>query len=156
QNSPAVLPPCRKSLVVHSNCFGDVSQSGGRTPRRRVGCADWASAGGRSMSENVGLDVRSWRSGLARAATACSAFEQEGGFAGVACEGRRPLELHAGFVESAELREKVASHARQQMVALERTFLLQLIDELETCRRTERHGHRHRAVQLDDGGRLDD
>jgi hypothetical protein len=42
------------------------------------------------------------------------------------------------------------------VVALERALFRQRIDELETYRGTERHRHRDRAVQLDDGRRLDE
>ena len=51
---------------------------------------------------------------------------------------------------AAELREQVAAHGRQQVVALERGLGRQRVDDLEPGRRAERHRHRDRAVQLDD------
>src|SRR5438105_3277953 len=55
--------------------------------------------------------------------------------------------------QSSELDEEIAAHARQEMVALERTLRLQPIDELEAHGWTERHRQRDRSVQLHDGGR---
>src|SRR5437667_4019111 len=64
----------------------------------------------------------------------------------------RALALRPCFVETAELRQEVAAHARQEVVAPEGRLRGQRIDELEARCRTECHRDRDRAIQLDDGG----
>src|SRR5919199_2816162 len=81
------------------------------------------------------------------------ALEEQFALGDVARERRRPLELRAGLVETAEPGEEVAAHARQEVVALERRLRGQRIDELEARRRSERHGERDRPIQLHDGRR---
>ena len=62
---------------------------------------------------------------------------------------RRALELGARFLGAPELRQQIAAHARQQVVALQRRLVGERVDELEPGRRTERHRDRDRAVELD-------
>src|SRR3954469_23038176 len=55
------------------------------------------------------------------------AGEQQGALPGVLRHRRRALELAAGLGGAAELREEVAAHARQQVVAVERRLGGQLV-----------------------------
>src|SRR5258706_6661250 len=79
------------------------------------------------------------------------ALEEQLAFACVARERRRALELRTCLAEAAELGEKVAPHARQSVVSLERRLRGQSVDQFEARCRTERHPERHCAIQLNDG-----
>src|SRR2546422_4686849 len=50
------------------------------------------------------------------------------------------------------LGQEIAAYAREEMVAREGGLGRQRVGDLEPRGRTERHGIRHGAVQLDDGG----
>ena len=76
---------------------------------------------------------------------------RKGALPGVGGQGRSPVELGGGLGVATELIEQVAAHAREEVVALERPRLDELVDELQRSVRTRGHGDRHRAVQLDDG-----
>src|SRR5437867_3532414 len=86
-----------------------------------------------------------------RRAHPSGALEEQRALARVAREPRRALELRPGLVRAAEPGEEVAPHGRQEVIALERGLRGQGIDDLESRRRTERHGVRDRAIQLHDG-----
>src|SRR5437870_2143862 len=73
------------------------------------------------------------------------ALEQQLALPSVSGERCRALELVTRLVQAAELREQVAAHARQEVVALERRLRGQRIDQLEARRRTGRHGGGNRA-----------
>ena len=62
----------------------------------------------------------------------------------------RELELGACLLVAAELREQVAAHARQEVVALKRSVNDQLVHQLESGGRAERHPHGNGSVQLHD------
>src|SRR6266581_7038516 len=81
-----------------------------------------------------------------------SAIEEELALARVARERGRAFELRAPLVQAAELDEEVAAHSRQKVVGLESRIGGERIDERQPLRRAERHRHRDRAIQLDDGG----
>jgi len=86
-----------------------------------------------------------------RLRTVCArsgSFEHQIAFAPVSSKCRCALELRAGFVKAAEFSKKVAAHAREEVVCLERRFRGQRIDERKARRRSECHGDRHCAVQL--------
>src|SRR5436309_3607874 len=70
----------------------------------------------------------------------------------VAGERCRALALRPCFVETAELRQEIAAHARQEVVAPEGLLRSERIDELEARSWTECHRDRDRTIQLDDGG----
>src|SRR5258708_1915750 len=74
------------------------------------------------------------------------ALQQQLALASVARERCCALKLRACLVEAAQFREEVAAHARQQVIALERRFGGQGIDELQAGRRTEGHRDRDRTV----------
>src|ERR1700730_5511365 len=109
-------------------------------------------------------DWRRWRtasrSGLSRASlqplarsaarTGGGAVEQQRAFTGVAREGCCPLELGARLLDAPELLKKIAAHAWQEVIILERRPRCQRIDDLKTRRRTEQHGQRHRTIELHD------
>src|SRR5215217_9473656 len=78
------------------------------------------------------------------------ATEQHLALAGVARHRGRELEFRASLLVAAELREEVAAHAWQQVVAAERSLHQELVHELEALGRAECHPNRHRSVQLDD------
>src|SRR5919201_6830142 len=99
------------------------------------------------------LVLRLYSSRSSTCLSRAGALEEQFALADVACERRRPLELRAGLVETAELGEEVAAHARQEVVALEQRLRGQRIDELEARRRPERHRQRDRPIQLHDGRR---
>src|SRR5207248_3639779 len=65
------------------------------------------------------------------------------------------LELGAGLLESSQLDEQVAAHARKQVVARERRFRVQRVDQLETGLRAEGHLESDGAVELYDRRRGD-
>src|SRR5438105_4982458 len=77
-------------------------------------------------------------------------LEQQLALARVAGERRGSLQLGACFIVPAELREQVAAYARQQVISLERRLIGELVDELESGGRTERHRNGHGAIELDD------
>ena len=60
------------------------------------------------------------------------------------------LKLWLCLGEAAHLEQKVPTHARQEVVGLERRLRHELVDQLQTRRRTERHRDRDCAIQLDD------
>src|SRR5438067_767594 len=99
------------------------------------------------------LVVRLYSSRSSAWFSCAGALEEQFALAEVARERRRPLELRARLVETAEPGEEVAAHARQEVVALERRLRGQRIDELEARRRPERHRERDRPIQLHDGRR---
>ena len=81
------------------------------------------------------------------------AFEEEPAFACVARERSGALELPAGFVMSAEPGEKVAAHARQEVIAAERGLESQFINKRKPGFWTKGHRDCHCAVQINDGRR---
>src|SRR5262245_43015195 len=83
------------------------------------------------------------------------ALEEQRALAFIARQRGRALQLRARLIIAAQLEEQVAAHARQEVVAIERWLRGQRLDEVEAGLRAEGHGDRHRAVQLDDGGRRD-
>src|SRR5690348_11363068 len=80
-------------------------------------------------------------------------LEQKSALPRVLGERGRALELDARFVESAELHEKIAAHARQKVIGLERPTRDDRVHDVEAACRTERHRYRDRTIQLDDGRR---
>ena len=62
----------------------------------------------------------------------------------------RAFEFGAGLIEPAELLKQVATHARQQMIGLQRGLSHQRIDDFEPGLRTEQHCERHCAIEVDD------
>ena len=61
----------------------------------------------------------------------------------------RPFEFDAGLGVATELLQKVPTHARQQVIGLQRGLASQRVDQFEAGGRPECHRHRHRPVQLD-------
>src|SRR5216684_2962425 len=78
------------------------------------------------------------------------ALEQELALARVARQRSRALALSTCLVEAVELGEEIATHGRQQVVALERRLRDQRVDERESRGRTECHGDRDRTIELHD------
>src|SRR5260370_15989588 len=76
------------------------------------------------------------------------ALEEQLALPSVSRERCGALELLPRLVEAAELCQKIAAHAGQEVVALKRRLRSQPIDELETGGWTERHPERDRAVEL--------
>src|SRR5215831_16173392 len=67
--------------------------------------------------------------------------------AGVLHQGSRAFELFASIVGASELREKIASDAREEVIGTQRGFVDERVDELEARGWPERHRHRDGAVQ---------
>src|ERR1044072_7586566 len=84
--------------------------------------------------------------------SAC-AREEQFALARVAREGGGTLELRARLLDAPEFGEKVAPHARQKVIALERRLVLQLVYKLKAGVGAERQRDRDRAVQLHYGRR---
>src|SRR5262245_26215651 len=78
------------------------------------------------------------------------AGEEEAALAVVAREGGGALELAARLVATAEPREEIAAHARQEVVAGEAAVAAQRVDELEAGGRSLRHRDGDGAVEVDD------
>src|SRR5580704_16456194 len=79
--------------------------------------------------------------------------EKQFAFAGIAGQRRRALELQTGFREAADLGEKIAADARQQVIILKHRVRTERIDKREARLRAGRHRNRDRAVQLHYGRR---
>ena len=79
-------------------------------------------------------------------------FEEQLALARVVRERRCALKLPAGFVKAAELREKVSTHARQEVIVLECGLRDEVINEREPGLWTKRHSDGNRAVQINYGG----
>ncbi len=98
------------------------------------------------FSSNIeSLLLFSRRSGRSRSATRSSSTARSRAFCG---ERGGALELRARLVVAAELREQVAAHGRQQVVAAQRRLASERVDQLERRLRAERHPDRDRAVEL--------
>src|SRR5438067_12034541 len=105
------------------------SSPSGRETMRRDEAIKCGNSNGRRRSP-----VRT-RSFSRRRAAGGRAIEEQLAFAGVARERCRALELDTRLVETAELGQEIAAHARQEVVGLEQRLGGQRVDEIETGRR---------------------
>ncbi len=77
-------------------------------------------------------------------------FEEKRALACVLGERRRPFEFRPGLLCAAEFGEKVAAHARQEMIRPERWLHPQAVDDGKAGNGPERHAVRHGAIELND------
>src|SRR5204863_5457643 len=69
-------------------------------------------------------------------------------FALVARQSCCSLECGARFCETGELEKQITAHAFQQMIALERRFVREIVHNSKCSRRAFSHADRYRAVEF--------